>query len=79
MGESRPKADCGRTETGIGQPLDPVALCRQVGLVDFLRHTLPVGREEVPWPVMAQIFILARLCDPSSELHIAEHFEEAVR
>jgi hypothetical protein len=52
-------------------------LCRQVGLVDFLEQTLPDGREEIPWPVMAQILILARLCDPSSELHIAEHFYEA--
>ena len=26
---------------------------------------------------MAQILILARLCDPSSELHIAERFCEA--
>jgi len=26
---------------------------------------------------MVQILILARLCDPSSELHIAERFYEA--
>src|SRR5260370_42405605 len=52
-------------------------LCRQVGLVDFLEQSLPTGREEIPWLVMAQILILARLCDPSSELHIAERFYEA--
>jgi hypothetical protein len=36
----------------------------KVGLVDFLEQTLPVGREEIAWSVMAQILILARLCDP---------------
>ena len=61
----------------FGGPWMGLELCRQVGLVDFLEQTLPVGREEIPWPVMAQILILARLCDPSSELHIAEHFYEA--
>src|SRR6266852_5707804 len=52
----------------FGGPWIGLELCRQVGLVDFLEQTLPTGREEIPWPVMAQILILARLCDPSSEL-----------
>jgi transposase len=60
-----------------GGPWLGLQLCRQVGLADFLEHTLPAGREQIPWPVMAQILILARLCDPSSELQIAEHFYEA--
>jgi len=58
----------------FGGPWLGLELCRQVGLVDFLERTLPTGREEISWTVMAQILILARLCDPSSELHIAEHF-----
>ena len=33
---------------------------------------LPEGREEVPWAVMAAVLVIARLCEPSSELHIAE-------
>jgi transposase len=33
---------------------------------------LPRGREDVPWPVMAAVLVIARLCEPSSELHIAE-------
>ncbi len=49
-------------------------LLRQVGLDALLSETLPEGREEVPWAVMAQVLVLSRLCDPSSELHIAEHF-----
>jgi transposase len=48
-----------------------------VGLLDFLERTLPAGREEISWPVMAQILMLARLCEPSSELQIAERFHEA--
>src|SRR5271157_1374877 len=35
---------------------------------------LPRGREEVPWAQMAAVLVLARLCEPSSELHIAEDF-----
>jgi len=35
------------------------------------RH-LAVGREDVPWATMAAVLVLARLCEPSSELHIAE-------
>lgn len=58
----------------FGGPWTGQELCRQVGLLDFLERTLPAGREEISWPVMAQILILARLCDPSSELHIAERF-----
>jgi transposase len=33
---------------------------------------LPTGRESVPWSTMAVVLVLARLCEPSSELHIAE-------
>ncbi len=33
---------------------------------------LPAGRESVPWSTMAAVLVLARLCEPSSELHIAE-------
>jgi hypothetical protein len=33
---------------------------------------MPHGRERVPWATMAAILVIARLCEPSSELHIAE-------
>lgn len=51
-------------------------LLGHVGLDVFLSETLPTGREEIPWAVMAQVLVLSRLCAPSSELHIAEHFSE---
>jgi len=37
---------------------------------------MPSGREGVPWPVMAAVLVLCRLCRPSSKLHIAEHLYE---
>ena len=33
---------------------------------------MPEGRETVPWSSTAAILVVARLCEPSSELHIAE-------
>jgi transposase len=35
-------------------------------------EVLPPGRESVPWSMTAAVLVLARLCEPSSELHIAE-------
>jgi transposase len=52
-------------------------LLRRLELDRFLAETLPNGREEIPWSAMAMILILARLCEPSSELHLAEHLYEA--
>ncbi len=45
---------------------------RAVGLDGVCREAMPEGREEIPWHEMAAILVLARLCEPSSELHIAE-------
>jgi transposase len=42
-------------------------------LPEVLAATLPCGREEIPWAVMVEVLILARLIDPSSELYLAEH------
>jgi len=43
-----------------------------LGLDKLLGRLLPEGREDVPWAAMAEILTVARLCEPSSELHIAE-------
>lgn len=48
-------------------------LLERLGLTEFLREAIPGGREGVPWATMALVLVLCRLCDPSSELHIAEH------
>jgi transposase len=47
-------------------------LWRALRLDQVLERLVPAGREAVPWSTMAAVLVLARLCEPSSELHIAE-------
>jgi transposase len=47
-------------------------LWQAVGLDQLLAELLPPGREDVSWATMAAVLVIARLCEPSSELHIAE-------
>ena len=47
-------------------------LWRALKLDGLCTELLPAGREAVPWSVMAAVLVIARLCEPSSELHIAE-------
>lgn len=49
-----------------------LALWRGTGLADLCERLLPCGKEAVPWSKMAAVLVAARLCEPSSELHIAE-------
>jgi transposase len=58
----------------FGGPWAALQLIRQFQLDDFLERTVPRGRESVPWSLTSLILVIARLCQPSSELHIAEHF-----
>lgn len=47
-------------------------LWRALKLDALCERLMPAGREQVPWATMAAILVIARLCEPSSELHIAE-------
>ncbi len=47
-------------------------LWQALGLDRWLEQHRPQGREDVSWGVMAAVLVIARLCEPSSELHIAE-------
>lgn len=49
-----------------------LVLWRVCRLDQFAAAHLPVGKEAVPWDKMAAVLVAARLCEPSSELHIAE-------
>jgi transposase len=49
-----------------------LALWRGTGLAQLCEQLLPAGKEHVPWEKMAAVLVAARLCEPSSELHIAE-------
>jgi transposase len=41
-------------------------------LEELCADLLPQGREAISWAEMAAVLVIARLCEPSSELHIAE-------
>jgi transposase len=58
----------------FGGPWLGLELVRGLGLNEFLERVLPPGREEISWSAMALVLVLCRLCKPSSELHIVEHF-----
>ena len=49
-----------------------LALWRGTGLEELCEQLLPIGKERIPWAKMAALLVSARLCEPSSELHIAE-------
>lgn len=49
-----------------------LALWRGTGLEPLCDQLLPIGKERIPWAKIAALLVTARLCEPSSELHIAE-------
>jgi hypothetical protein len=49
-----------------------LALWRGMGLSQLCEELLPAGKERVAWEKIAAVLVAARLCEPSSELHIAE-------
>jgi len=61
----------------FGGPWLGLELVQRLELDRFLEAVLPSGREEIGWASMALVLVLGRLCEPSSELHLAEHFYPA--
>lgn len=51
-------------------------ISQRLDLIPLLERLLSEGREDIPWSMMAMMLILMRLCEPSSELRIAEHLYE---
>jgi transposase len=49
-----------------------LGLWRLLGLDTLLSRVMPEGQQDVPWSVLAAILVMARFCEPSSELHIAD-------
>ena len=60
----------------FGGPWLAMQIIRKISLKTQLDQLMPAGREDVPWSIMSLVLVIARLLDPSSELHIAEHFFE---
>lgn len=49
---------------------------QKLGLPSFLARVMERGREEIAWSAMATLLVLMRLCEPSSELRIADQLYE---
>ena len=58
----------------FGGPWLALELIKKIGLDDFFRQHLANGRAGIGWSEMALVLVICRLCNPSSELHIAERF-----
>ena len=60
----------------FGGPWLALQLLGKLKLKTLLDGLMPAGREDVPWSIMSLVLVICRLCDPSSELRIAEHLYE---
>lgn len=49
-------------------------LWRALKLDELCHELLTPGRESVPWADVVAILVIGRLCEPSSELHVAEQW-----
>ena len=49
-------------------------LIRKLQLDEFFESVIPRGKEDIAWAKIALILVICRLCNPSSELQIAEHY-----
>jgi hypothetical protein len=58
----------------FGGPWLALELVRRLKLDEFLEWAMPSGRERVRWSLSSLILVIARLLEPSSELHIAEQW-----
>lgn len=52
-------------------------IIRKLKLDEFLKKTIPTGKEEIPWAMLALVLVICRFCNPSSELHIAESYYQS--
>jgi transposase len=58
----------------FGGPWLALQLIRRLQLDKFLQREISPGQEHVPWSLSALILVIARLLEPSSELHTAEQW-----
>jgi transposase len=52
-------------------------LIHRLRLDELFENVLPRGKEDIAWAKIAAILVICRLCRPSSELHIAEHYYQS--
>lgn len=58
----------------FGAPWLALKLIEKLNLKSLLDRLIPSGRESVPWSVTVLLLLIARFCEPSSELYIAEQW-----
>ena len=58
----------------FGGPWIALHLIRTLQLDEFLMRAMVPGREKVGWDLASLILVVARLCEPSSELYVAEQW-----
>ena len=58
----------------FGGPWLALKLIEMLQLDQFLEQHLPIGKEQIPWSMTSLILVIARLLNPSSELHISEQW-----
>ena len=58
----------------FGGPWLGLQLIGKLKFDELFADIMPQGREDIPWAKMALVLIICRLCNPSSELYIAEHY-----
>jgi len=58
----------------FGGPWLALQLIHKLKFDELLETIMPQGREDIPWSKMALVLAICRLCNPSSELYIAEHY-----
>jgi transposase len=61
-------------ELAFGGPWLATELMRTLQLDKLFASVMPRGGEDIPWAKMASVLAICRLCNPSSELFIAEHY-----
>jgi transposase len=49
-------------------------LIKRLGLSDLFQSVMPDIHPKIAWATLANVLIISRFCEPSSELHIAEQF-----
>jgi transposase len=61
----------------FGGPWLAMELMRTLQLDKLFESVMPQGGEDIPWAKMALVLTISRLCNPSSELFIAEHYYQS--
>ncbi len=61
----------------FGGPWLAMEVIRKLQLDKLFKSVMPRGGEDIPWAKMALVLAISRLCNPSSELFIAEHYYQS--